>query len=297
MRPFFAYGKAGVFFIVAIGADMPYIDKQYAEELLKKSQTCINDELLYTVGGTDQGVTKPQTRFCDMSSLDVDDAGQEACTARKSHGACFGLLDQNGLHSKSRSQLRLQKTSLSLEPIVVKRTEDETRAFEKITRLACSRERGSRELIDRLVRDGFSREVAESAVQRALDCGLIDDTRYGAVLIRTRVAQGRGRKGIEDELERAGIAASDIPGWPEEFFSVDDFDPFRVNANAEDDVVVCSFGSESSDEQEIERALALLRRKPPRSKNVQASAYRKLVTKGYSTSVASAATRRFMEEN
>lgn len=276
---------------------MPYIDKQYAEELLKKSQTGINDELLHTVGDTDQGVTKPQTRFRDMSSLGVDDAGQEACTARKSRSACFGSLDQSGLQLKSRARSRLQNASLSLEPIMAERTEDETRAFEKVTRLACARERGSRELADRLVRDGFSREVAESAVRRALDCGLIDDVRYGAVLIRTRVSQGRGRKGIENELERAGIAATDIPGWPEEFFSVDDFDPFCVNANAEDGVVGCSFGSESSDEQEIERALALLRRKPPRSKNIQASAYRKLVTKGYSTSVASAATRRFMEEN
>lgn len=276
---------------------MPYIDKQYAEELLKKSQTGINDELLHTVGDTDQGVTKPQTRFREMSSLGVDDAVQEACTARKSHGACFGLLDQSGLQPKSRARLRLQNASLSLEPIMAERTEDETKAFEKVTRLACARERGSRELVDRLVRDGFSREVAKSAVQRALDCGLIDDVRYGSVLVRTRVAQGRGRKGIEDELDRAGIAASDIPGWPEEFFSVDDFDPFRVNANAEDGVVGCSFGCESSDEQEVERALALLRRKPPRAKNIQASAYRKLVTKGYSTSVASVATRRFMEEN
>lgn len=276
---------------------MPYIDKQYAEELLKKSQAHANGGPFRAAGGTEQEAKKSQDCSHDVPSRNADGAGQEACIACKSSSARFGSLDQSRLQPKSRARSRLQNASLSLEPIMAERTEDETKAFEKVTRLACARERGSRELINRLVRDGFTREVAESAVQRALDCGLIDDTRYGAVLIRTRVAQGRGRKGIEDELERAGIAASDIPGWPEEFFSVDDFDPFRVNANAEDDVVGCTFGSESSDEQEIERALALLRRKPPRSKNVRASAYRKLVTKGYSTSVASAATRRFMEEN
>lgn len=276
---------------------MPYIDKQYAEELLKKSQAHANGGPFRAAGGTEQEAKKSQAYTHDMPSRDVDGAGQEACIACKSSSARFGSLDQSRLQPKSRARSRLQNASLSLEPIMAERTEDETKAFEKVTRLACARERGSRELIDRLVRDGFTREVAESAVQRALDCGLIDDVRYGAVLVRTRVAQGRGRKGIEDELDRAGISATDIPGWPDEFFSLGGFDPFRVASNDEDGLIGCSFGCEFNEEQEVERALALLRRKPPRSKNVRASAYRKLMTKGYSSSVASAATRRFMEEN
>ena len=276
---------------------MSYIDMQYAEELLKKSQAHANGRSFRAAGGTEQEAKKSQACFHDTPLRDVDGAGQEACSARKSRSACLSLLDQSELQPKSRARSRLQNASLSLEPIMAERTEDETKAFEKVTRLACARERGSRELIDRLVRDGFSREVAESAVQRALDCGLIDDVRYGAALVRTRVAQGRGRKGIEDELDRAGISATDIPGWPDEFFSLSGFDPFRVADNDEDGLIGCSFGCEFNEEQEVERALALLRRKPPRSKNIQASAYRKLVTKGYSTSVASAATRRFMEEN
>lgn len=276
---------------------MPYIDKQYAEELLEKSQAHANGGSFRAAGGTEQEAKKSQACFHDTPLRDVDGAGQEVCSARKSRRACLSLLDQSELQPKSRARSRLQNASLSLEPIMAERTEDETKAFEKVTRLACARERGSRELIDRLARDGFSREVAESAVQRALDCGLIDDVRYGAVLVRTRVAQGRGRKGIEDELDRAGISATDIPGWPDEFFSLSGFDPFRVADNDEDGLIDCSFGCEFNEEQEVERALALLRRKPPHSKNVRASAYRKLMTKGYSSSVASAATRRFLEEN
>ena len=101
---------------------MPYIDKQYAEELLKKSQASTNGGPFRAAGGTEQ----------------------EACSARKSRSACFGSLDQSELQPKSHARSRLQNVSLSLAPIMVEHTEDETKAFEKVTRLACARERGSR---------------------------------------------------------------------------------------------------------------------------------------------------------
>ncbi len=199
------------------------------------------------------------------------------------------------LLGKSRNEEPSLREPFELEPIWETRTEGEQAAFEKVKRLACVRERGSRELAERLIRDGFAREDAESAVRRGIDCGLIDDLRYGAVLVRTRVSQGRGRRGIEDELERAGISASDIPGWPEEFFSTG----FRgcLSGGMSDGGAAGEFDEASSHDLEIARALALLRSKPPRSKNIQAAAYRKLISKGYSPSVCSAAVRRFVEEN
>ncbi len=160
---------------------------------------------------------------------------------------------------------------VKLEPVVREVPEGEEKAFAKIQRLACVRERCESELRARLVRDGFAADDADAAIRRAVACGLVDDLRYAGVLIRSRVAQGRGKSGIVAELEHAGIDASSVPGWPDEFFPEDA-------------------------PSEVERALDLLRRKPSRSKDVRGAAFRRLVGKGYSQQVAYDAARRYAEE-
>lgn len=143
------------------------------------------------------------------------------------------------------------------------------RAFRKIERLALAREQASAALRARLAREGFAPEAASAAVDRALSCGLVDDARYAEVLVRSRLSQGRGAQGIAAELDALGIDASVVPGWPEEF---------AVNH-----------------ESEVERALALLDRKPPRAKNGRDAAFRRLVQKGFGASVASTAARVWSE--
>ncbi|MGO5315858.1 regulatory protein RecX [Paraeggerthella sp. LCP19S3_G8] len=144
------------------------------------------------------------------------------------------------------------------------------RAFRKIERLACAREQASEALRRRLVREGFCEDAVEEAVARAQACGLVDDLRYADVLVRSRLSQGKGRRGIVAELEDLGIAV--------------------------DEVASLSEGQGVGDDaSEISRAIALLERKPPRSKNAREAAYRKLVQKGYGSSVASSAARQWHE--
>ncbi|WP_080797355.1 regulatory protein RecX [Arabiibacter massiliensis] len=142
------------------------------------------------------------------------------------------------------------------------------RAFRKIERLASAREQASAALRRRLARDGFSPEAVEESLARALSCGLVDDMRYADVLVRSRLAQGRGRQGIAAELADLGI------------------DPDGVEALAE---------SDEGAEREVERALDLLERRPPRAKNARDAAYRRLVQKGYGASAASTAARLWSE--
>ncbi|MFR1639335.1 MAG: regulatory protein RecX [Eggerthellaceae bacterium] len=104
------------------------------------------------------------------------------------------------------------------------------------------RERASEQLRQRLARRGFEAEAVEAALDRALACGLVDDGRFADVLVRSRLAQGRGRRGIAAELESLGI----------------DADSVEALAAADDDA------------GEVDRALALLDRKPPRAKNRRA---------------------------
>lgn len=147
------------------------------------------------------------------------------------------------------------------------RSESE-RAFRKIERLACSREQASVALRRRLTREGFPEEAVEEAIERALACGLVDDLRYADVLVRSRLAQGRGRQGIAAELADLHI------------------DPDAVEALAE---------SDEGCDREVERALELLERRPPRAKNKRDAAYRRLVQKGFGASAASTAARLWSE--
>ncbi len=149
--------------------------------------------------------------------------------------------------------------------------EEQERAFRKVERLALVREQASSALRARLLREGFSERAVESALERALACGLVDDVRFAEVLVRSRVSQGRGAQGIEAELAKLDIEASVVTGWPEEFFG----------------------GYES----EVNRALSVLERRPPRSKNKREAAYRRLAQKGFGASISATAARLWAESH
>lgn len=147
--------------------------------------------------------------------------------------------------------------------------DEAARAFSKIHRLVAVRERASEELRQRLKREGFSEEATEKALERALRSGLVDDSRFAEALVRTRLASGKGMRGIEVELEKWGI------------------DPDTVIAHQEE---VCD------EDAEVQRALEVLRRRPPKAKNQRDAAYRRLMQKGYGSSAASTAARLWSEQ-
>lgn len=74
-------------------------------------------------------------------------------------------------------------------------------AFKKIQRLLCIREHASALLYKRLLSSGYDDHIASEAVQRAINCGLVSDERYADVLVRSRLSQGKGLRGIAFELE------------------------------------------------------------------------------------------------
>lgn len=146
---------------------------------------------------------------------------------------------------------------------------DADKALKKIVSLVNASDKSQRAIRERLSREGFAEPAIEEAVARAIDYGFIDDARFTEVLIRSRVSQGRGSAGIERELSENGIVAEEVPGWPYEY-------PFSYD-------------------EELDRALTLLERKPPRSKNAREAAYRRLMQKGYPSGVASSAARMWSE--
>ena len=143
------------------------------------------------------------------------------------------------------------------------------RAYQKILRLAATREQSSARVRERLARDGYAPEVAEEALARAVRASAVDDRRYAESLVRMRIAAGKGVEGVVGEIEELGI------------------DPWSLEAYAE--------YREQGEDADVDRALSLLERRPPRAKNQRDAAFRKLVQQGFSTSTAATAARRWAE--
>lgn len=143
-------------------------------------------------------------------------------------------------------------------------------AYQKILRIISVRERSSAYLRERLRKEEFPSQAIEEALEKAQRLYLVDDRRYGDALIRMRLAAGKGLRDAEQEIEGLGIDPTTLDAWQEH--------------------------AAQGPEAERERALALLRRRPPRAKNVRDAAFRKLVNQGFSTDVAGSVARQWAEE-
>lgn len=148
----------------------------------------------------------------------------------------------------------------------------EESALRRIERLANVSEQCSGKLRSRLLQEGWKAEQVEGALERARACLLVDDERYASVFVRSRLAQRKGEAGILFTLK--GL------GYEEDY----------VRALVQEQRQDADLGTE------VDRALELLAAKPPKSKNLHDGAYRKLVSAGYTPSVASEAATLFCEE-
>lgn len=151
------------------------------------------------------------------------------------------------------------------EPLFLE--QEHNKAMDKIAALVRVRERTPKELLRRLGEVGFSESTAREAVESAVRCGLVDEERYAAALIRGKVNQGWGRAKIMARLREDGVSPAAIER--------------------------CS-GYFATPQQEYERALYELGKRSVRSKNPRATLTRRLVQKGYAPELANRAVDEFM---
>jgi regulatory protein len=158
---------------------------------------------------------------------------------------------------------RIDATKLTLD-------EQKELAWDKLLRSCSIREQSSAKIRRKLLDAGFDARVVEDAIARAQDLRFIDDRRYCECLIRSALLQNKGLRHVLPEIRSLGID-------PESLESYADY-----AAIPQEDV--------------LEVALEVLRRHPPRGKDVRSSAFRKLVSKGYEVSIASKAVSRYIDE-
>jgi regulatory protein len=89
----------------------------------------------------------------------------------------------------------------------------------RVEDLVGRRDYAEQELAQKLAQDGYASATVEALVERARECGLVDDARFAGAFVRSKVLAGWGRAKISRELELRGISVDEVEGWPDEFFS------------------------------------------------------------------------------
>lgn len=143
-------------------------------------------------------------------------------------------------------------------------------AMGKIIRTVNICETSTLKMRAKLLAHGFDCEAAEDALAKAQESSLIDDLRYANCLVRSAIASRKGFARVEQELRQLGIDIHDVEAYIE--------------------------FSDSGENSQLDMALEVLRRNPSKAKNRYAAAYRKLMSKGYSSDIASEASRAWCEE-
>ena len=134
----------------------------------------------------------------------------------------------------------------------------------KMLKLLASRDYSVLTMRQKLEAAGFEQDAIEQAIEYGVKSKLLDDKRYAELYVSTKKSIGWGRQRIERELANKGVNCNIIPGYPECVFSSDD---------------------------ELKRAIELVRKHHTAAKNPRDSHYRYLISKGFSPAIAAKALK------
>ncbi len=138
-------------------------------------------------------------------------------------------------------------------------------ALNRVYRSLSAKEQSSKKLRNKLELEGYPPSSIEYALNKAASVGVLDDVRYCDMLVRSTLSQGKGMNKCLAEIESLGI------------------DPMNLESYSE--------YVQNEDANELDRALDYLSNHRTHAKDIRASAFRKLVSRGYSLDIASKASR------
>lgn len=218
--------------------------------------------------------------MCDLISWDViTPSGQAGFSAQKPRGSVCIKESHAGTEyvsvpasvARTLERARRKGAEAHSRAEVLDLIDKTTRsvARERVVRLLERRDYATKEVRERLEREGFDKHVAREVCERAVRIGLINDKRFAEFFVRAKVASGWGMERIVRELGMRGIDAHELEGWPYEYLDPD---------------------------EELVRAIDIASRKRVKEPNAYAKLVRFLVGRGFAYGVATSAARRVLAE-